>query len=486
MFRNTLTTLAGIGGLLATPAVLASQTAPAADSLPVEAIRFYRPDAGKTLVKTFVEVPYERLAEGAAADDSLRYQITMRIADSTGLKLFEETWGKAVPAGLVAPGATGMDITEFALDPGLYHMDVEVANPATGRSLKRVVELRGWPSQPLVSDLLLAPAMRIADSSDTVPRPGEIRQGSTMITAAAALRLTPLRSDAFYLLEAYNAGEQEAAGSMTVTIIDSTGKTLLKTPPATVRILPGGGVLKGQVPLAGLPSGKYEMRVDLAVNGSSTSLSEHFSMADLATTVAREAEQQQAVAATDAGYFEAMTEEELDAAFEPLAYIASSRDLRAYEELTPAGKRRFLTEFWQQRDPDRATTDNEARQQFYAALEFANREYDESGRAARPGWKTDRGRIFAKYGAPDEVYQRQQEGRAPPYIVWRHARGRGSYYIFVDRTGVGHYELVHTNDRREVGIPNWMDILTPDAVRDAGRYLGVDFLGGAANLSPDF
>jgi GWxTD domain-containing protein len=477
MFRNTLSLLAGLGWLIAPGPGAAAQSLPAGDSLPVEAVRFYRPGAGKTLVKAFVEVPYAQLANGAAPGDSLRYQITMRIADSTGLRLFEETWGKAVPSGVVAPGVTGMDITEFALDPGLYRMDVEVSNPANGRSLRRALELRGWPAQPVVSDLLLAPAMRIADSTDTVPRPGEIRQGSTMITAAAALRLTPLRSDAFYLLEAYNPGEQEAAGSMTVTIIDSTGRTLLQTPPATVRILPGGGVLKGQVPLAGLPSGDYEMRVDLAVNGSTTSLSEQFSMADLAETVARAAEQTQAASVTDEGYFAAMTEEQLDAAFEPLSYIATGRELRPYDDdLTPAGKRRFLTDFWRGRDPNTATEVNEARQQFYAALQFADREYGESGRAGRPGWKTDRGRIFAKYGAPDDVYQRQQEGRAPPYLVWRYSRGRGNYYIFVDRTGVGHYALVHTNDRSEVGIPSWMEIMTPDAVRDAGRYLGEDFL----------
>lgn len=483
MLRTTLTLLAGLGGLIGSEHRAVAQMA---DSLPVEAVRFYRPSAGKTLVKTFVEVPYSELAAGTVAGDSLRYQITMRIADSTGLELFKETWGKAVPAAVVTPGATGLDITEFALDPGLYQMEIEVANPANSRSLKRTLELRGWPTQPPVSDLLLAPAMRIADSTDTVPRPGEIRQGSTMITAAAELRLTPLRSDAYYLLEAYNPGEQEAAGSMTVTIVDSTGRTLLQTPPATVRILPGGGVLKGQVPLAGLPSGDYEMRVDLAVNGSTTSLTERFSMADLAQTLARAAEEQQAESATDAGYFGAMTEEQLDEAFEPLAYIAAARDLRAYEGLTPSGKRQFLANFWQQRDPNRATEVNEARQQFYAAIEFANREYEEPGRGERAGWKTDRGRVFAKYGAPDDVYQRQQEGRAPPYLVWRYARGRGNYYIFVDRTGLGHYELAHTNDRGEVGMPNWMEAMTPDAVRDAGRYLGVDFLAGATSLSPDF
>ena len=80
MFRNTLTLLAGLGGLIFAPGAGATaQSLASADSLPVEAVRFYRPGAAKTLVKTFVEVPYARLAEGSAAGDSLRYQITMRM-----------------------------------------------------------------------------------------------------------------------------------------------------------------------------------------------------------------------------------------------------------------------------------------------------------------------------------------------------------------------------------------------------------------------
>jgi hypothetical protein len=70
-------------------------------------------------------------------------------------------------------------------------------------------------------------------------------------------------------------------------------------------------------------------------------------------------------------------------------------------------------------------------------------------------------------------------GQAPPYDVWRYTRGRPRYYVFADRTGIGAYNLIQTNDLQETGIPTWREILTEDAVRDVGLFLGVDFYGGS-------
>ena len=52
------------------------------------------------------------------------------------------------------------------------------------------------------------------------------------------------------------------------------------------------------------------------------------------------------------------------------------------------------------------------------------------------------------------MLRRQQQGYAPPYEVWRYSRGKGNYYIFADRTGVGGFKLMSSNDVKEVGDPN--------------------------------
>ena len=79
-----------------------------------------------------------------------------------------------------------------------------------------------------------------------------------------------------------------------------------------------------------------------------------------------------------------------------------------------------------------------------------------------------------KNGAPDEMLQRPQAGRSPPYEVWRFRSGKDRYYIFVDRAnGLGNYQLVNSNDVKEPGQPNWQELLhKEDAVEDISRFLG--------------
>jgi hypothetical protein len=59
--------------------------------------------------------------------------------------------------------------------------------------------------------------------------------------------------------------------------------------------------------------------------------------------------------------------------------------------------------------------------------------------------------------------------------VWRYASGRGRWYIFVDRSGFGAFELVATNDLHEPTRPDWQLSLGSVAVSDIQRYLNIDF-----------
>src|SRR2546425_12743048 len=64
----------------------------------------------------------------------------------------------------------------------------------------------------------------------------------------------------------------------------------------------------------------------------------------------------------------------------------------------------------------------------------ANRRFREGGAAEIPGWRTDRGRIFIKYGPPQEMMQRPQAGNTLPYEVWKYTRNRALKYVFLDQT----------------------------------------------------
>jgi GWxTD domain-containing protein len=226
------------------------------------------------------------------------------------------------------------------------------------------------------------------------------------------------------------------------------------------------------------------MIASLALAGKTVERSADFTMANLDETLEKDVARRDAAKVTDQGYFESLNEKELAAAQEPLTIIAEGRELSKWSrDLSLRAKRRFLTEFWTRRDPSPGTPVNEMRQRFYDAVAYAEKNYGEKGRAALPGWKTDRGRVYVRNGAPEEMLDRLQSGRSPPYQVWRYRQGKDRWFVFADRaSGVGNYQLVHSNDIKENGLPNWREIIREEAVADVGRFLGVDFFDRTAGF----
>jgi GWxTD domain-containing protein len=438
----------------------------------LRAVRFYRADQDRTRVKGLVQIPFSLLQPVRPGGES-SYTVAVRVADSTGLALYQQSWQNRARNPGVDADAYTVEIVDFAVAPGKYRFEVTVQDSVSGQKMSTATELQALSDSSVASDLLIAPEIRLATANDTVPRPGEFRTGNNLVTATAKVLLTPLRAQVFYLLEVY--ADREGDGTLSVSIRDSAGGTSMKTPSLPVKVTAGGSVLKGQLDLTGLPPGDYAMVADLQLGGRTIQRTAEFSMAGLTETLARDAARRQAERVSDEGYFAAMSEPELEAAEAPLDYIAEARELAAWSsQLSVEAKRRFLTSFWKQRDPTPGTAKNERRESFYAAIAYANRQFKEGGRNPVSGWRSDRGRIYAKNGAPDEVYRRQQEGRAPPYEVWSYAKGKGYYYIFADRSGFGAYTLIHSNDLKETGLPGWSEVLGGPAVADAGRFLGVD------------
>jgi hypothetical protein len=107
---------------------------------------------------------------------------------------------------------------------------------------------------------------------------------------------------------------------------------------------------------------------------------------------------------------------------------------------------------------------------FYEYVKEANDRFREGGASAIPGWRTDRGRVFMKYGAPDETLSRPQSGPTRPYEVWKYTRGRARRFIFMDLSQFGNYTLIWTDEPREPSRPNWRELLGEEAVADAFRF----------------
>lgn len=102
----------------------------------------------------------------------------------------------------------------------------------------------------------------------------------------------------------------------------------------------------------------------------------------------------------------------------------------------------FIQDYWNKRDPNPETEENEFRDEFYNRIEYANQRFNEG----ISGWKTDRGRIYIFLGPPDKVdiypwvVEPTRRPEARGLIYWGYYRYRLGIE-FIDTVGNGSYKM---------------------------------------------
>lgn len=437
-----------------------------ADSVSVQAVRFFRPDG--TLINGFVRVPHQLLsAITVGASGYAAFRLDVAVTDQTGTVLMRDGWPRRVDwSALQTPGSASMEPLAFALAPGNYTIRVTVRDSASGRTQTAATAVAAFAGRPAASDLLVAYAIRQAQPGDTLAAAGEVRKGDLFIATSTDVRLSPMHAALAYYCEVYR--DSAVTLPWRLQVVTPDGRAMVTTPPAQTAIGAGGGVLTGSLDLTGLPPGSYRLVLLAGVGSDTVSRMGAFRMGGF------EAEQHVAnatqAAAEPSDPFARLSEIQMDTLYAPLMYLATGSELSVYGSLTVEGKRRFLRDFWRKRDPSPETPGNERMAAFYKRIGDANQRYREGGAASIPGWHTDRGRIFILYGEPDEMLQRPQSGASYPWEMWKYTKTRVQYYLFLDRTRLGNYSLIYTNDRRETSLPNWQSYMNDDALREIANF----------------
>jgi GWxTD domain-containing protein len=131
-------------------------------------------------------------------------------------------------------------------------------------------------------------------------------------------------------------------------------------------------------------------------------------------TDSRRQEKREARDALRAGDFDAPTTGWREG---PVRYILSRQEDAAYRHLETREERaEFIQRFWASRDPDTSTPDNEFRDLFYRRVAFAARAF--TTESTKPGWKTDRGKIYILLGPPDDFDERVSQRQDTQAIIW--------------------------------------------------------------------
>ncbi|MDX1477915.1 MAG: GWxTD domain-containing protein [Saprospiraceae bacterium] len=138
-------------------------------------------------------------------------------------------------------------------------------------------------------------------------------------------------------------------------------------------------------------------------------------------------------------------------------------------------QRRFIHQFWLETDAQ----DPEGAYREYMDVVAAVDLMYHSGLGH--GFETDRGHIYLKYGAPDDMVAVEDEPSAPPYEIWIYyafpvTNQSDVKFLFYDPSLSNHFQLLHSTAEGEINNPRWEQELYRDALTESAPG---DFIDGA-------
>lgn len=127
-------------------------------------------------------------------------------------------------------------------------------------------------------------------------------------------------------------------------------------------------------------------------------------------------------------------------------YIITPLEKEVFFQLQADRERDFFIQaFWKNRDPTSGTPENEFKEEHYRRINYANHQFGRT--IPKPGWKTDRGRIYIILGEPRGIDRNTGESEIYNTDVWfyqgltQYGLPAGFNLVFFQKLGVGEYVL---------------------------------------------
>ena len=120
-----------------------------------------------------------------------------------------------------------------------------------------------------------------------------------------------------------------------------------------------------------------------------------------------------------------------------LSYIATNAEAAQLDAAPDDSLGAVWEEFWKKRDPSPGDDQNESMDEFLERVDYATKNYG----VLEPGWQSDMGRIYIKFGTPDRVEQHYSEPYQYPTRIWYYY-SPDRVFTFQDRDGFGRFSLI--------------------------------------------
>ncbi|MCX7785170.1 MAG: GWxTD domain-containing protein [candidate division WOR-3 bacterium] len=119
-----------------------------------------------------------------------------------------------------------------------------------------------------------------------------------------------------------------------------------------------------------------------------------------------------------------------------LMYIATETEMRNLKMADVTSRESLWNDFWKKYDPNPITEINEAEEEYFSRIDYCIKKFSGGDR----GYKSDRAKIYMKYGEPDYVEYAPFEKHRNAYEIWYYYR-LGKQFVFLDQRGFGEFIL---------------------------------------------
>jgi GWxTD domain-containing protein len=360
------------------------------------------------------DISYSQLQFLKKADGFLaRFEVQAVLYDTKGRQVGGDSWRRQVPCAsykeTASPEGSYQETFKLEAATGKYTLVVRTENldSEEGSSILIKLDLRAFKAFPAMSDLLIGRCR--ANSADS----GSLR---SRIIPFPRTRFGEKFPTVCVYGELYDTAVGVDTGAVRVLwrVVDEQGSVKLQD---TIEVTKKGRVspFLFTYSVDELTMGRHTLELFLGQAKGPPSASRTFEV--------------------DESKF--ALDQNIDDTLTLLGYIAPRSEIEPIKQATGAERKHLWLEFWGKRDPYPETPENEFLIEFFERVSYANENFS----SLRPGWKTDRGRIYIRRGPPDQIESRPFSATGPAYEAWYYFE-QNLTFVFVDRMGLGDYELI--------------------------------------------
>ena len=405
----------------------------------------FRGPEGKTRLEVYSLIDARQLQfvpEGGKYVSQIDFVLSLQ--DSAGGPITRELWTRNVSVenirDLKKNGALVRDMIAVDIPSGIYDITLvaeDIYGDLQGTCAGKI-QVRNFERPELVvSDVIFA--------SELVKAEGEgrfVRNGWQVVPNTTRFFKVDKRIQIYFEVYNFKTMPENANDSFVLgySLVDTAG-VVVKSYPAKRLLKPGESVVKTEVlETEGLPGGAYSLQVEIFDRGTR----EHVRYRRKTFLISDENETPQ------------LTESEQEQLryFRTIHHIASEKEVEVYKSLpSQLEKGKFLQIFWKKLDPTPGTPINERLRDHLMRMKYSDDTF--TSQPGTRGSDTDKGRIYVKYGPPNERDYTTSAAGGKAVDTWIYEKSGRYVFVFFDRRGTGVYELVHSTMSGEIYNPDW-------------------------------